>query len=108
MKATRKAILLGLCMAASAVTVPTIASAGVAIDIDIAPPPLRIETVPPPRGGYVWAPGYWEYQGREHVWIAGDRKSTRLNSSHQIISYAVFCLKKKKQKFPCSTTWMAI
>src|SRR5258708_1935247 len=28
--------------------------------------------------------------------IVGDRKSTRLNSSHQIISYAVFCLKKKK------------
>src|SRR5258708_23302413 len=28
---------------------------------------------------------------------ARDRKSTRLNSSHQIISYAVFCLKKKKQ-----------
>src|SRR5258708_9932253 len=27
-----------------------------------------------------------------------DRKSTRLNSSHQIISYAVFCLKKKKDK----------
>src|SRR5258708_26744139 len=27
--------------------------------------------------------------------IGGDRKSTRLNSSHQIISYAVFCLKKK-------------
>src|SRR5258708_21625050 len=27
-----------------------------------------------------------------------DRKSTRLNSSHQIISYAVFCLKKKKYK----------
>src|SRR5574344_550218 len=30
--------------------------------------------------------------------VAGDRKSTRLNSSHQIISYAVFCLKKKKEK----------
>src|SRR5258708_22613458 len=29
-----------------------------------------------------------------------DRKSTRLNSSHQIISYAVFCLKKKKKKIP--------
>src|SRR5258708_13803517 len=28
--------------------------------------------------------------------LKGDRKSTRLNSSHQIISYAVFCLKKKK------------
>src|SRR5688572_32520696 len=29
---------------------------------------------------------------------AGDRKSTRLNSSHSQISYAVFCLKKKKRK----------
>src|SRR3712207_8422644 len=28
--------------------------------------------------------------------VAGDRKSTRLNSSHANISYAVFCLKKKK------------
>src|SRR5437879_10917179 len=28
----------------------------------------------------------------------GDRKSTRLNSSHRCISYAVFCLKKKKKK----------
>src|SRR5258708_18474670 len=31
-----------------------------------------------------------------------DRKSTRLNSSHQIISYAVFCLKKKKHESECS------
>src|SRR5258708_27976482 len=30
--------------------------------------------------------------------LRGDRKSTRLNSSHQIISYAVFCLKKKKNR----------
>ena len=28
-----------------------------------------------------------------------DRKSTRLNSSHALISYAVFCLKKKKKKY---------
>src|SRR5258708_17978913 len=34
-----------------------------------------------------------------------DRKSTRLNSSHQIISYAVFCLKKKKiNRRVCGTT----
>src|SRR5438105_12017872 len=31
---------------------------------------------------------------------AGDRKSTRLNSSHEWISYAVFCLKKKNRKLP--------
>src|SRR5258708_16591079 len=30
--------------------------------------------------------------------LYGDRKSTRLNSSHQIISYAVFCLKKKNNQ----------
>src|SRR5437588_9216729 len=30
--------------------------------------------------------------------LEGDRKSTRLNSSHTVISYAVFCLKKKKKK----------
>src|SRR5258708_26957462 len=33
-----------------------------------------------------------------------DRKSTRLNSSHQIISYAVFCLKKKKYSKHTTTT----
>src|SRR3982750_2238345 len=34
---------------------------------------------------------------------AGDRKSTRLNSSHDQISYAVFCLKKKKTKHEAIT-----
>src|SRR5689334_24629590 len=32
------------------------------------------------------------------IHVRGDRKSTRLNSSHSSISYAVFCLKKKKKK----------
>src|SRR2546429_1503313 len=32
--------------------------------------------------------------------VTGDRKSTRLNSSHGYISYAVFCLKKKKKNHP--------
>src|SRR5437588_5906019 len=38
-------------------------------------------------------PGRGSSQGTER-----DRKSTRLNSSHTVISYAVFCLKKKKKK----------
>src|SRR3712207_8539661 len=33
--------------------------------------------------------------GRKKLIVSGDRKSTRLNSSHANISYAVFCLKKK-------------
>src|SRR5690349_23221417 len=35
----------------------------------------------------------------------GDRKSTRLNSSHVEISYAVFCLKKKNNKYCSRCTW---
>src|SRR5438552_4751460 len=35
---------------------------------------------------------------RARLQVIRDRKSTRLNSSHQIISYAVFCLKKKNRK----------
>src|SRR5207244_5080715 len=40
----------------------------------------------------------WAYSGWQYLPMAAgeDRKSTRLNSSHQIISYAVFCLKKKR------------
>src|SRR5205807_4381638 len=37
-----------------------------------------------------------------------DRKSTRLNSSHLVISYAVFCLKKKKKKSYISTPYLII
>src|SRR2546429_7340476 len=43
-------------------------------------------------------------QGERNSWLEIDRKSTRLNSSHGYISYAVFCLKKKKQISPhCET-----
>src|SRR3712207_8262066 len=40
---------------------------------------------------------FWQNVAIGVVLIAADRKSTRLNSSHANISYAVFCLKKKKQ-----------
>ena len=37
------------------------------------------------------------YQVKKAILLKIDRKSTRLNSSHALISYAVFCLKKKKK-----------
>src|SRR2546427_9259540 len=40
--------------------------------------------------------------------MAADRKSTRLNSSHSQISYAVFCLKKKKTNIPDTTKTKSI
>ena len=47
------------------------------ITVREAPPPLRVEVVPPPRRGYQWAPGYWNWQGRHHVWHAGTWVRTR-------------------------------
>src|SRR2546426_5519939 len=51
------------------------------------------------------------FQSRRLLHAQQDRKSTRLNSSHLVISYAVFCLKKKKNQEeqqlvsqPCSGT----
>src|SRR5438034_7803112 len=48
-----------------------------------------------PQGG-----GYSNGELTTEEWkrVIRDRKSTRLNSSHTVISYAVFCLKKKKKK----------
>ena len=49
----------------------SLAQAAPLIDIEIAPPAPRVVEAPPPREGYVWAPGYWAYRGHEHVWIDG-------------------------------------
>src|SRR3712207_7181339 len=55
---------------------------------------LRAEALPPPRG--VAASALRPLRKIPHCCLP-DRKSTRLNSSHANISYAVFCLKKKKK-----------
>src|SRR2546430_3865218 len=54
-----------------------------------------VTRVPPEFLGYVHV-GALRYIDRNGT-VLKDRKSTRLNSSHSQISYAVFCLKKKKQ-----------
>src|SRR5207244_11688304 len=91
---------------------------------------LRVFTPPPPAAIYTlslhdalpisaraWADDQRDHRSRDrrlepvqqsapdrqlHRTLPRDRKSTRLNSSHQIISYAVFCLKKKKISLVCS------
>src|SRR2546426_6359931 len=61
----------------------------------------------PPRRGRLRA-GSVPHRGAAAARL--DRKSTRLNSSHLVISYAVFCLKKKKkrQRKPCNTVELVI
>src|SRR5438105_10686001 len=59
---------------------------------------VKFDPVGAPRSGFSQEAGP---RGADWVKFHGDvpdRKSTRLNSSHEWISYAVFCLKKKKKK----------
>src|SRR3712207_7454602 len=61
--------------------------------------PRRGERPRRQRGGLRRRPGHpSEGLRRDDHAVARDRKSTRLNSSHANISYAVFCLKKKKKQ----------
>src|SRR2546426_9142871 len=63
-----------------------------------APPPASSWTIPAARATPAnrWPPR--TSLGRSPARSSRDRKSTRLNSSHLVISYAVFCLKKKKNE----------
>ena len=62
-----------MCMAIGlgTVAIPTEAGAAVVIEIGVPPPAPRYERVPPPREGYIWAPGYWRWEGEHHVWSNG-------------------------------------
>src|SRR5688572_30695694 len=56
-------------------------------------PEMRVKVAPGPAKAQLVEQGWRQFL----VKVAKDRKSTRLNSSHSQISYAVFCLKKKKK-----------
>ena len=76
MKSTIKKILtpaLALPALAAAMFLGTASPAfsAIGIDIQIAPPTPRVIEVPPPRAGFVWAPGYWRWDGHQHVWVDG-------------------------------------
>ena len=67
-----RAEFLGLLLlAAGALTAPGTSFGAVVVDVDVAPPPLQVEVVPAARPGFVWASGYWMWNGNRHVWVAG-------------------------------------
>ena len=41
------------------------------LSIGTPPPAVIVEPVPEPRTGYVWADGYWRWNGHKHVWVKG-------------------------------------
>jgi WXXGXW repeat (2 copies) len=50
---------------------PAAAQANLSLTIGTPPPAPIYEVVPAPRAGYVWAPGFWQWEGSRHSWHAG-------------------------------------
>jgi len=83
-----KTAALSVAIGLGAIVLPTVGSARVYLDVDIAPPAPRVEVVPAARVGYVWAPGVWvkghyirEHRG--HHWVA-DSWEQRGNRWHRV------------------------
>lgn len=41
------------------------------MEVRLPPPRERRETLPPPRHGHVWIPGYWDWTGARYAWVSG-------------------------------------
>jgi WXXGXW repeat (2 copies) len=63
--------LLSAALAVALLASPVAASAQVEVGVTIAPPAVRYEPVPPPRAGWVWAPGYWRWVNGQYAWYRG-------------------------------------
>jgi hypothetical protein len=69
-----KKILISVLIAAAtigAIAIPLPGFAAVGVYLNIGPPPPPVEVMPPPRFGYVWVPGYWDWRSHRHVWMQG-------------------------------------
>ena len=70
-----KLTLLGVlgAMASAGYAPPVAAQVSVGVGIRVGPPPPRLERLPPPRPGFIWAPGYWRWDPhvRRDVWVGG-------------------------------------
>jgi WXXGXW repeat (2 copies) len=83
-RTARSALLLAIALAGAAAT-DSAAFAASEIVTDIPPPADRIEHAPPPRDGYVWGAGHWEWNGRAYAWISGSWIVER-RAAHWVVS----------------------
>jgi hypothetical protein len=63
--------------AAAYMPLSSVAQSSVSVVIGSAPPPPRFESVPASRNGHVWAPGYWNWNGKRHEWVTGHWERAR-------------------------------
>jgi hypothetical protein len=73
----KKLILAALLAASAGPLLPLTASADVLV-VRTAPPPPREEVIPAARHGYVWTPGYWNWNGHRYVWVQGRYQRERM------------------------------
>jgi hypothetical protein len=83
MKPTFYAIAVLALSSAAFLPVQSMAQVRVGIVIGNAPPPVRVERIPAPRHGYIWAPGYWNWDGHHHVWLSGHWEAERVGYVYQ-------------------------
>lgn len=66
----KRLAIAGACaLAGLAASLPV--AADVNVVVRVAPPGPRVEVVPAPKAGHVWAPGYWAWRDGRHVWVGG-------------------------------------
>ena len=64
--------MLTLTLAAGVLGASGLAQAArVEFEVNVAPPPDRVEVVPAPRPGYIWEGGYWRWDNGRYVWNEG-------------------------------------
>lgn len=73
--------MLCLALGAGAASLPAFAESRVIVRIG--PPALQIEEAPAARAGYLWAPGYWRWQNRQHVWARGHWERERRGQRYE-------------------------
>ena len=66
----RLASVAVLVAASAAFTAPALAGPARG-ELDFGPPQPRVEVIPAPRRGWVWAPGYWDWRHGRHYWARG-------------------------------------
>jgi hypothetical protein len=68
-----RTMIAALTLASGALGFATIGQAARIVDVEIgvAPPPTRVEVVPPVREGYVYEQGHYGWDGQQYVWIGG-------------------------------------
>jgi hypothetical protein len=71
MNLARIALLVTVCLADGIFLLKAAPALAADVIADIAPPPLRNETVGHPRDGYLWAAGHWEWSGQSYRWVGG-------------------------------------